>query len=216
MKKGFLDMRGNCRMVNGAPSGCFDSYVFAYAWLLGWCFTSSLQKQPPDCLDISKGQGILAYNLAIHGLWPNYEVDSQGNSHCPTYCYNSSWGCKAGDEACILQAAAVQGATLAHYKVLVPSWLIMHEWQKHGTCSGKNQNEYIKETLKETKNIVENRDAGVEEIIAAIQRDEELTECLNSIQSCAVKIKNAIKVVLENKQLDPNRDSQLLYDVAFI
>jgi ribonuclease T2 len=94
--------------------GRFDFYVLALSWSPSFCEASAERTQnkrpDPQC-------GGRHFAFVVHGLWPQYE---QG---FPAFCEEPA---PRTDQALIDRALD-----------LMPSpGLVIHEWRRHGTCSG--------------------------------------------------------------------------------
>ncbi len=94
------------RDVGPRPAGHFDYYVLSLSSVPGFCATH--RGRAPEC---AHGSG-----FALHGLWPQLK----GGAY-PTNC----------------DAAPLSQSQTQRYRGLYASpSLIVHEWRKHGTCSG--------------------------------------------------------------------------------
>ncbi len=97
-------------------AGEFDFYVLALSWTPSYCATAK-RPDPDEC-----GQ---PHNFTVHGLWPQYEHGE------PESCYSGS-------------APWVNRSTLEAVSDLIPDrGLAIHEWRKHGTCSGLRPDPYF-------------------------------------------------------------------------
>jgi ribonuclease T2 len=97
-------------------AGDFDFYVLSLSWSPTYCATDD-RPNPTEC-----GQRL---GFTVHGFWPEYE-----NGY-PEYCPSN-------------MPRRVRDQTVAAISDLMPSaGLINHEWQKHGVCSGLNQDAYF-------------------------------------------------------------------------
>lgn len=86
--------------------GEFDYYTLALSWSPAYCATH----QDPNQCDSGRRLGFV-----LHGLWPQY------NKGYPSDCSTQQ----------------LSAAERERYAPLYPSpKLIVHEWSKHGTCSG--------------------------------------------------------------------------------
>lgn len=104
--------------------GQFDYYAMALSWSPAFCATHD---DPNQCAPGRQA------GFVLHGLWPQY---ARGY---PESCSNEP----------------LSGADVATYASLYPSpKLIVHEWQKHGTCSGLNPAAYFALTGKLRKQLV--------------------------------------------------------------
>lgn len=101
----------------GEP-GTFDYYVLSLSWSPAFCAGRPADKQPEQCRATPR------FGFIVHGLWPQHA--------------KGGWPERCSAERRIPQA--VIDRTLP----LMPSkGLILHEWLKHGTCSGKNPADYF-------------------------------------------------------------------------
>jgi ribonuclease T2 len=111
--------------ANGEP-GKFDYYVLALSW------------SPEHCAEVKTDKvqcaGAKHYGFVVHGLWPQY------NKGYPDSCSTSP---------------AVPDSVVQEMLPIMPSEkLIQHEWEKHGTCSGKDVGDYfglVKSTFQTIK-----------------------------------------------------------------
>lgn len=101
-----------------AEPGRFDYYALALSWSPTYCRSPDGRSNPTQC---SPGR---SFAFVVHGLWPQYEKG------WPSFCRTS--------------------------RVWVPNWqirqmldimpskgLVIHQWKKHGTCSGLPQKAYF-------------------------------------------------------------------------
>jgi ribonuclease T2 len=108
------------RETRGAAPGSFDFYVLALSWSAGFCELSGDRRGSRQC---DEGQGL---DFVVHGLWPQYETGF------PTECGAERF---------------VPRAVLDSVRDLFPETrLAIHEWRKHGTCSGKSPSAYFADT----------------------------------------------------------------------
>lgn len=103
----------------GERSGNFDFYVLALSWSPSYCEAEGTQANPMQC------EARQPHAFVVHGLWPQFEKG-----------YPSRCATRLNDR--------VPNA-LAHKMVdIMPSFgLIGHQWRKHGTCSGLDQQGYF-------------------------------------------------------------------------
>jgi len=91
----------------------FDYYLLTLSWSPEYCHSH------PDDEQCTGGKH---YGFVVHGLWPEYRSGS-GPQHC-------GYGPGLADPSSVLD--------------IMPSlYLIQHEWQTHGTCSGLDANTYF-------------------------------------------------------------------------
>lgn len=124
-----------------AAAGGKPEYVFALSWQPAFCETkpdkSECKAQTTDGFD--------ATHFSLHGLWPQ----PNGNFYC---------GVKASDRANDkpgrwnrLPPVTLDAATRKELDQVMPgtqSDLERHEWIKHGTCSGKGQQDYFADAVR--------------------------------------------------------------------
>lgn len=100
--------------ADGQP-GKFDYYLLTLSWSPEYC-----AKAKSDTLQCGEGKH---YGFVVHGLWPQY------NKGYPDSCSTTP---------------AVPETVVQQVLPIMPSpGLIQHEWEKHGTCSGKTVDEYF-------------------------------------------------------------------------
>jgi ribonuclease T2 len=116
-------------------------YVFALSWQPAFCET---KPDKSECR-AQAASGFDATHFSLHGLWPQ----PNGNFYC---------GVKASDRAndkpgrwSRLPAVTLDAATRQELDRVMPgtrSDLERHEWIKHGTCSGKSQQDYFADAVR--------------------------------------------------------------------
>jgi ribonuclease T2 len=107
----------------------FDFYVLSLSWSSGFCETPAGARARGQC---NAGANL---GFVVHGLWPQYEHGY------PSDC---------GPAARFPSRLALQGA-----QGLYPNdGLARHEWQKHGTCSGKSPTDYFADVRRARDSIV--------------------------------------------------------------
>ncbi|UCI09837.1 ribonuclease T2 family protein [Mesorhizobium sp. B1-1-8] len=123
------------QQVSGKPE-----YVFALSWQPAFCETKASK---PECKAQSPGE-FDASHFTLHGLWPQ----PNGNFYCQV-----SGSDKANDNPSHwgdLPPVNLDANTRAELEQVMPgtaSKLERHEWIKHGTCYGKNQQDYFSDAL---------------------------------------------------------------------
>ncbi len=101
-------------------AGKFDYYNLALSWSPTYCETGGSERRDPQCLSSRP------YSFVLHGLWPQYKKGWP--QHCPTK--NNPW---------------VSKEVINSMMDIMPSKkLIIHEYKKHGTCSGLSPEDYYK------------------------------------------------------------------------
>lgn len=92
-------------------AGVFDYYVLTLTWSPTYCAENRQTRKTPQC------DGRRPYAFVLHGLWPQH---------------NSGW-----PESCWVKDRWVPRDVIDAMLDITPNrGLIIHEWRKHGTCSG--------------------------------------------------------------------------------
>jgi ribonuclease I len=140
----------NEESIEGARSGTYNYLVYAVTW------------QPTFCLINKNDESCKRYDAGFytHGIWPYLKSTAQKNNRHPSYC-TASPGC-AQHQACPLEASVLShlmnDSGFFHLVAAAPERLLQHEWQKHGTCYGKDQASYFND-FKEMRKAVKYNDA---------------------------------------------------------
>lgn len=103
-------------------AGDFDYYVLSLSWQPAWCRSTGDARDAGDC---ESGSG---RDFTLHGLWPQYERGWP--DRCPTAERDPS-------------RRETQGMA-----DLMPPGLALHQWRKHGRCSGLSAADYYAATRK--------------------------------------------------------------------
>ena len=98
-------------------AGEFDYYVLSLSWSPSWCALEGDARQSPQC-DASEDFGWI-----LHGLWPQYE------DGWPANCRTTF-------------RAPTRRQTAEMADIMGTSGLAWHQWNKHGTCSGLDSEDY--------------------------------------------------------------------------
>ena len=107
--------------------GQFDYYLLALSWSPTHCEVEGKNAEPSQCSR--------PFAFVVHGLWPQYERG------WPQDCQNP--------------APFVPEQTVRGMLELMPSRrLVIHEWRKHGTCSGLGPNGYFDAVREARKAVV--------------------------------------------------------------
>lgn len=102
----------------GDRSDGFDYYVLSLSWSPTYCASSAGAQDPQQC------RSERPFAFVVHGLWPQYR--QRWPEFCPT---EERW---------------VAENTIEGMLDIMPSKkLVIHEWRKHGTCSGLGQDDYF-------------------------------------------------------------------------
>jgi ribonuclease T2 len=144
-------------MFGGPPqqdnvAGQFDYYALVLSWSPTHCATVPSSEFDPQC---SRRDG-RRYGFVLHGLWPQYERGFPDT--CPT-----------------ARRPYVPQPLIGNMLDIMPSpKLVIHEYRKHGTCSGLDASEYFALARKlyhriripsDYVNPFENRMVGTEQLV---------------------------------------------------
>lgn len=100
-----------------AEPGSFDYYILSLSWTPTYCARDKNGPDPDQC-------GDRKYGFVVHGLWPQYNDGSY-----PATCTRDR---------------NLPKAVVDQTMPVMPSvGLMMHEWRKHGTCSGLTATDYF-------------------------------------------------------------------------
>jgi ribonuclease T2 len=95
-----------------------DHYVLALSWSPSFCAASDAENEAMQCGTRP------SYGFVVHGLWPQYA--------------------RGWPEFCQAQEGWIPEKIIAAMLPLMPSKrLVIHEWRKHGTCSGLSMSGYF-------------------------------------------------------------------------
>ncbi len=103
-------------------AGVFDYYTFVLSWSPTYCAENGARDRQ-QC-----GMG-RRFSFVVHGLWPQYE--------------------KGWPQNCRVADSWVPKEVIRGMLDIMPSKrLVIHEWRKHGTCSGLSARTYFQVTRK--------------------------------------------------------------------
>jgi len=128
-----------CNGDDHGVSGQFDFYVFQQFWEAGSCYGQTY----PGCLAPT---AYMRQNLTIHGLWPNYDTPTPEGYDWPQCC-PSQYGPTIPQSAIDPQINDLHLYWPDDEATPWPNYqncsFWNHEWGKHGTCSGLDQQTYL-------------------------------------------------------------------------
>ena len=98
--------------------GLFDYYVLSMSWSPTYCLEKGFARKDRQCIP-GRMKGFV-----LHGLWPQFRRGWPGN--------------------CRTQHRFVPDVVIREVLDVMPSkGLVIHEWRKHGTCSGLSPRGYF-------------------------------------------------------------------------
>lgn len=101
----------------GEP-GRFDHYVLTLSWSPSYCEAMGERAEPAQC------ERARPFAFVVHGLWPQYA--------------------RGWPEFCVSPAPFVPEPVVRSMLDIMPSRrLVLHQWRKHGTCSGSSATAYF-------------------------------------------------------------------------
>jgi ribonuclease T2 len=108
-------------LARGERPGQFDYYTLVLSWSPTYCASDRGRNDRRQC------GGRRRYDFVVHGLWPQYE--------------------RGWPESCPAADGFVPDRRIDAMLDIMPSKkLVIHEWRKHGTCSGLGQQGYFETT----------------------------------------------------------------------
>ena len=107
--------------LRGGVPGRFDYYALSLSWSPSFCAENARAERDPQC----SRTGGRPFSFVLHGLWPQYERGYPDT--CPTP-----------------EQPFVPNNTINRMLDVMPSRpLIIHEFKKHGVCSGLQPDAYF-------------------------------------------------------------------------
>jgi ribonuclease T2 len=107
--------------ARGERPGRFDYYALSLSWSPTYCASDAGRNDRQQC------GGRRRYDFVVHGLWPQF--DRRWPEYCP------------------VEDRYVPDRLIDRMLDIMPSKkLVIHEWRKHGTCSGLGQRGYFETT----------------------------------------------------------------------
>lgn len=104
--------------ARGERPGDFDYYTLVLSWSPTYCASDQGRHDRQQCGARRR------YDFVVHGLWPQYE--------------------RGWPESCPVADGFVPDRRIESMLDIMPSkTLVIHEWRKHGTCSGLGQQGYF-------------------------------------------------------------------------
>jgi ribonuclease T2 len=113
------DERYNPKSQERNVAGEFDYYALVMSWSPTYCSNATER----DAMQCSRSDG-RRYGFVLHGLWPQYERGYPGDCRLPRRPF-------------------VPEPLISSMLDIMPSrGLVIHEYRKHGTCSGLDPQNY--------------------------------------------------------------------------
>ncbi len=120
-------------------NGKADSYVLALSWQPAFCES---KRSKPECTqpEFLKPDQYQSKNFTLHGLWPNKKDCGINYGFCNGVERKSSF---AAYDPLVLKAetTSLLGKVMPSFRA--KSFLERHEWNKHGTCQSRNEDDYF-------------------------------------------------------------------------
>jgi ribonuclease T2 len=108
----------------GGKPGKFDYYVLVLSWSPSFCAGEGRAKKSPQC------SGTRPFAFVLHGLWPQYETG------WPNDCHQG-------------RKPRVPSTLINTMLDIMPARrLVIHQYNKHGTCSGLDPESYFQTARK--------------------------------------------------------------------
>lgn len=150
----------------------FGVYVLALSWAPSFCCG---HPDKEECTNLPTA--FAGTHLTLHGLWPNYtDAEVRGSTTYPQFC-GAFQHCKRDNDA----SCAPDPSTIPdEMRVLGPGYvgdhdfLAVHEWPKHGSCTGLDPAGFFRAALAAMKALP--GEGTPDAIGAAVGGDLALTE----------------------------------------
>lgn len=132
------------------------SYVLALSWQPAFC---EVRTRAPDCQKLSPDQWAGSH-FALHGLWPNVDrnFDDRLNAD-DNYCLPEQERTTVIDtDWRQLPEPELSTSTRRELERVMPgtaSLLDRHQWMKHGTCSGFDEERYFAAAIARTEDMAD-------------------------------------------------------------
>ncbi len=107
--------------ARGERPGLFDYYVLSMSWSPSYCLKAAGRRGGRDARQCAPGRRL---GFVLHGLWPQFRRG------WPSECRGAK---RFVPDAVIREVLDVMPA----------KGLVIHEWRKHGTCSGLSPRAYF-------------------------------------------------------------------------
>ncbi|WAC25692.1 ribonuclease T2 [Ancylobacter sp. SL191] len=100
--------------------GDFDFYVLSLSWSPSYCAGEGDDADPMQCAATAR-----PYAFVVHGLWPQYEKRGW-----PQFCQKPP-------------PFVAESIVRSMLDIMPGRKLVLHQWRKHGTCSGLDSATYF-------------------------------------------------------------------------
>jgi ribonuclease T2 len=108
-------------LAEGTTAGQFDFYVLSLSWSPSYCEAAGDKRKDSQCTR--------PFGFVVHGLWPQFEKGY------PSDCADTN-------------GRLPQSLIKAQLDIFPAPGLIVHEWTKHGSCSGLDPAAYFEAAHK--------------------------------------------------------------------
>jgi ribonuclease I len=121
--------------VTECKPGDFDYYLLSMSYAPDFCKLNPDKSKTPEC----DGN----YNLVLHGLWPQYSSPRVIDGHKFDYPQFCKTNVKKEEVLATL-------SNISDWQTIGPEYqeLILHEWTRHGSCSGLMVQDYFNMAFK--------------------------------------------------------------------
>ncbi|MGD1808643.1 ribonuclease T2 [Dapis sp. BLCC M126] len=191
----------NKTTANCPDEGCAEKYVLAISWQPSFCQT---MQRKPECIS-QTAERYDATNFTLHGLWPDRLAYCGVSSEDINDSKQREW-----DDLPALDLDEETTSELAKVMPGKQSYLHRHEWIKHGTCDGRDEDTYydISIDLLNEVNASEVQDLFAENIGKSVTRSQIETAFDNSFgegagESVKIRCKNGLISELQIKMRRP-------------
>ncbi|MDW8257828.1 MAG: hypothetical protein RML32_00120, partial [Gammaproteobacteria bacterium] len=121
--------------IASAPPVAFDFYLLSLTAEAAWCADGN--EREPQCRAVD-ARLAAERPLVLHGLWP----ENTAPDTYPSFCAATALDLESGLRR-----------ELEYWMPGIASGLAEHEWRKHGSCTGLDDDRYFREALRLTQRV---------------------------------------------------------------
>ena len=116
-----LNFTASSARADSTPPGQFDFYVLSLSWSPSYCEATGDKRNDPQCAR--------PFGFVVHGLWPQFEKGY------PSDCADAG-------------GRLPESLIKAQLDIFPAAGLVVHEWRKHGSCTGLDPAAYFEAVHK--------------------------------------------------------------------
>ena len=158
-------VRENIEYMNPKPNskpGDFDYYMLAFSNAQEYCkehgYPNTLQCKGKN----SQGQ---PFDWVLHGLWPQFR--NRGNDSYPEFCQDTF---NPSDDDLFQTLEQIGHELGIVWTDIAPeygtkddqgTYMVRHEWTKHGSCTGLSPYEYFRLAFSQSLKYIDNKSTSI-------------------------------------------------------